>query len=75
MHEFLAGYDVARCQMGLSPAQQQEFNGFQEWIQIKFNNNSTRSWADIILLNSEDESQAFDRFFELLEEFKKMRPQ
>ena len=73
LHSFLTGYDMARFHMELSKTkQEQKFNDFAEWIPIKFNDNSTRSWADIILLNSEDESQAFDRFFELLEEFKNL---
>jgi len=74
LHSFLAGYMMARLDMGLSTTkQEQKFNDFAEWIPIKFNDNSTRSWAGIILLNSEDESQAFDRFFELLEEFKNLQ--
>jgi hypothetical protein len=71
LRSFLIGYNLARLNMGLAKTpQEQEFNDFSDWIQVKFNDDSTRSWADIILLNSEDESQALDSFFELLEKFK-----
>ncbi len=70
----LIGYDLARSDLGLPKTEQeQEFNGFQDWIQQKFNDESTQSWASIILFNSEDESKALDRFFELLEEFQNQK--
>jgi hypothetical protein len=70
LRTLLIGYELARSDMGLPKTEQeQEFNCFQEWIQKKFKDESTHSWASIILLNSEDEGKALERFFELLEEF------
>lgn len=45
--------------------------GFDTWIHQKYNDNSVRSWKDVLLLNSNTEEQAFDLFFEELEAFLK----
>ena len=42
---------------------------FQEWLQKKYQINSTQSWAQIILFYSMDEFAALDRFFLLFKEF------
>lgn len=42
---------------------------FQDWIQKKYQINSTQSWADIILFYSVNDSDAFENFFKLFDVF------
>ncbi|XWK90485.1 MAG: hypothetical protein U7127_10665 [Phormidium sp.] len=66
----LDGYGMARMELGLPRTEQeQEFNGFQEWIQERFNITSCHGWDSIILFYSADERDALDKFFELFEKF------
>jgi hypothetical protein len=70
LQAFLDGYTCACRQLGIYVTEQeQEFAEFQDWIEKQFNQQSTRSWARIILFYSEDESQALDTFFQLFENF------
>ena len=70
LQAFLDGYTCACRQLGIPVTEQeQEFAEFQDWIEKQFNQQSTRSWARIILFYSEDESQALDTFFQLFEDF------
>jgi hypothetical protein len=67
----LDGYGMARMELGLPRTEQeQEFNGFQEWIQKRFNITSSHGWDSIILFYSADERDALDKFFELFEKFR-----
>jgi hypothetical protein len=68
---FLAGYKTALREVGILPNEQEmEFHReFQPWIQKKFQLQTVNSWANIILLYSVDEKEAFSYFFRLLEEF------
>ncbi|MCL1474659.1 hypothetical protein [Argonema antarcticum] len=67
---FLDGYTFARRQLGVPLTEEErEFENFQEWIEQRFNQPSTQSWARIILFYSEDERDALDSFFELFEDF------
>lgn len=43
--------------------------GFQEWIQIRFDITSTQHWSNIINFYSSNDVNAFDLFYELLNEF------
>lgn len=70
LQAFLSGYSVAKYELGEQPTKQEkDFREFPEWIRKKFNVQTSQSWANIILFYSEDESQALDRFFALLDEF------
>lgn len=67
---FLDGYLFARRQLNINVTEQeQQFEGFQEWIENKFNQKDTQSWTKIILFYSQDEQRALSRFFELFDEF------
>ena len=70
LRAFIDGYGMARAELGLprSP-QEQDLNGFQEWIQERYKITSTHGWDSIILFFSADERDALDKFFKLLEEF------
>lgn len=49
--------------------QKKFYTNFQPWLQKRFNVRTSNSWANIILLFCRDEKEAFDCFFELLDEF------
>ena len=67
---FLQGYYFARRDLQIPNTKQElEFNGFQDWIQEKYDTTTCHSWASIILLNSEDDRTAFWKFFDLLNEY------
>ncbi|MFB2880402.1 hypothetical protein [Floridanema aerugineum] len=70
LRSFLDGYMGAREDLGLPQTEQEkEFNGFQEWIQERFNITSSHGWDSIILFYSADERDALEKFFELFEKF------
>jgi hypothetical protein len=70
LKSFLIGYWYARSELKISRTEQeQDFENFQDWIQEKFNVESTQSWAKIILFYSQDEREALNNFFKWLEEF------
>lgn len=66
----LMGYSMSRGELGLKLTQQEkQFAKFQQWIQTKYQVNSSQGWETIILSQVEDEKLAFDLFFDLFEEF------
>ncbi|HAT16129.1 MAG TPA: hypothetical protein DCS91_23595 [Microcoleaceae bacterium UBA11344] len=70
LRAFLNGYEMARAELGLPDTeQQQQLDGFQEWIQERYKITSSHGWDSIILFFSADERDALDNFFKLLEEF------
>lgn len=70
LQAFLAGYNGAKREMGLSPTEQeQKFEYFLNWIRKRFKIETNQSWVSIILFYSADESKALDTFFELFDEF------
>lgn len=70
LRAFLDGYEMARAELGFPDTEeQQQLDGFQEWIQERYQITSTHGWDSIILFFSVDEKDALDKFFKLLEEF------
>ena len=70
LRAFLDGYETARAELGFPDTeQQQQLDGFQEWIQERYQITSTHGWDSIILFFSVDEKDALDKLFKLLEEF------
>lgn len=70
LQTFLDGYTFACREHGVPVTEEErEFEDFQDWIEQRFNQQSTQSWTRIILFYSEDERDALDRFFELFAEF------
>jgi len=70
LRAFLDGYGMARAELDVPRSQQEhDLNGFQEWIQERYQITSTHGWDSIILFFSVDEKDALDKFFKLLEEF------
>lgn len=67
---FLDGYTFARRQLNIPiTKQEREFEGFQNWVECRFNQKDTQSWAKIILFYSEDERAALDSFFDCFDDF------
>lgn len=46
--------------------------GFQEWIQMRYDICSDHHWSSIIIFYSYDEADAFDSFYDMLNEFLKL---
>ncbi|GAA4276490.1 hypothetical protein [Aquimarina mytili] len=44
-------------------------NKFQDWTEKKYSTKSSKSWSDILLYNSQDESKALELFFKDFDEF------
>ncbi|MBW4471770.1 MAG: hypothetical protein KME45_15365 [Stenomitos rutilans HA7619-LM2] len=66
----LLGYSLARRELNLPLTEQEKsFDGFQDWIQQRFQIQSSQAWDSIILFHSTDEQEALTRFFQLFEEF------
>ncbi|MBV6625618.1 MAG: hypothetical protein KI793_22270 [Rivularia sp. (in: Bacteria)] len=71
LRSFLDGYIGARRDLGLPETEEEtEFYKFQDWIQERFEIKSYYGWNDIILLNSVDERDALNKFFDLFEQFR-----
>ena len=72
---FLNGYDLAREELGieLTPEEENFYAKFQPWLQKKLGVRSVTSWAKLIMLSCHDEKTGFERFFELLSEFRQKK--
>lgn len=71
LNTLISGYYLAKMELNITPTEQDmEFDKFQQWIQDKYNVKANKSWATIILENSVSEIDAFNKFFELFEEFR-----
>ena len=71
LQSFYLGYSLARRLLKAPKGKQEiEFREFSGWLQKKFQIKAQRSWEMLILFHCYDERTAFDKFFELLEEFK-----
>lgn len=68
---FLGGYIFRLREEGNPDA---ELRDFQNYIANRFNIRSTHSWAHIIRFYSSSEADAFDRFYELLNDFLSENP-
>lgn len=67
---FYYGYDLARNQLGLTKSEQdREFEKFLSWVRLRYDIQTSQSWASLILFHSVDERDALDRLFELWEKF------
>ena len=64
LYMFLQGYSFARRQLNILPSlEEQQFRGFQPWLQQRFNLQTSQAWSQMILLTVLDEQTAFNRFF------------
>lgn len=69
---FLVGYKTARRELNIEPTEEELkfYREFQPWLQKRFGIRTNHSWATLIQFRSMSEKEAFDRLFELLEEFR-----
>lgn len=64
---FLAGYSY--CMYKQQNISTPILPGFQEYISEYFNIESVHNWSSIIVLNSRNDEEAFDMFYNFLEQF------
>lgn len=70
LYMFLQGYSFARRELNVSPSlAEKQFREFQPWLQQRLNLHTSQAWADLILQAHLDERTAFNRFFDLWDEF------
>lgn len=69
---FIVGYRFARSEAKFPPTEIESdfYKNFQPWLQLRLNVRTSNAWDKIILFTVTNEQQAFDYFFQLLEEFK-----
>jgi hypothetical protein len=71
LRSFLDGYQSARADLGIPRTHEERaFDGFQSWVQARFQVTSAQGWDSIILLHSSNEQEALQLFFDLLEQFR-----
>ncbi len=72
LRHFLVGYQFAPSEFDLKSTKEDTdfYESFQPWIQRHFDVRTSNSLANIILLFTRNEKDAFNDFFRLLDEFK-----
>ncbi|MFN6518403.1 MAG: hypothetical protein RMY29_028495 [Nostoc sp. CreGUA01] len=70
---FLAGYKTARRELGIELTEEENdfCENFHDFIEQKYKLHTSNSWAKIIMLYCQDEKAGLERFFKLLDEFKR----
>ena len=73
LRSFLVGYQCGLGSHGLTfRADRPDFHSFHDWVAQRLGfSSSTAGWCNMILKKSTDEQDALDRFFILLDEFRK----
>lgn len=68
---FVVGYRFARSELKLvtTEAETDFYKNFQPWLQLRLNVRTSNSWDKILLFSVINDQQAFEYFFQLLEEF------
>ncbi|MGH1396267.1 MAG: hypothetical protein ACRAVC_19875 [Trichormus sp.] len=69
---FLVGYEYSRSELGIENTQEEEdfYGEFQPWLQKKLGITTVSSWSKMIMVYCHDEKAGFEKFFNLLDEFK-----
>ena len=73
LRSFLVGYQCGLGSHGLTfRTERPDFNGFHSWVARRLGfSSSTAGWCYMILEKSKGEADALDRFFLLLDDFRK----
>jgi len=67
---FYYGYDLARNQIGVPKTEgDKKFEDFLISVRSRYNIETTKSWASLLLFHSVDEKDALDRLFDLWEKY------
>lgn len=64
---FLHGYSYCHYENNIHDSD--HWNGFQEYIEDKYNSHTTHGWFDLIDFYSDNDEEAFDNFFKIFEDF------
>jgi hypothetical protein len=69
---FLVGYKTARRELGIESTEEEIdfYQNFHDFVERRYKVRTSNSWAKIIMLYCHDEKDGFERFFNLLDEFK-----
>ena len=69
---FLVGYKTARRELGIESTEEEIdfYQKFHDFVERRYKVRTSNSWAKIIMLYCHDEKDGFERFFNLLDEFK-----
>lgn len=70
---FLVGYECSRSELGIENTEDEDnfYSEFQPWLQTKLGITTVSSWSKMIMLYCHDEKAGFEKFFSLLDEFKR----
>lgn len=72
LYVFLSGYKYARKEFNLPiSSEEQHLEGFQNWLPLRLNINTTCSWDRVIITFCRDEKKALELFFEFYSEYLK----
>jgi hypothetical protein len=68
---FIGGYKTAQHEFGIpmTEAEKRFYRGFQPWLQQRLGMTTSRSWAKMLEFRSINQQEAFESFFERLDEF------
>jgi hypothetical protein len=70
---FLAGYERGTVSMGAKKSIFGDLRGFNNWVAKELGfPSATSGWCNMINARSDSDEQAFDRFFELLDKYRKL---
>jgi len=72
LDSFMAGYDCGLAQGGMTFRQEEpDFHRFYDWVAHRLGySSSTSGWYKMIRGRCASEREAYDKFFELLDEFR-----
>lgn len=68
LDSFLGGYVYANFENGQN-MRDEWIEGFQSFVDERYQNKMTIGWCNVILRHEKDEVAAFKRFFQLLDEY------
>lgn len=69
---FLVGYECRSSELGIDNTEEDDdfYGEFQPWLQKKLGITTVSSWSKMIMLYCHSEKAGFEKFFNLLDEFK-----
>jgi len=72
LDSFMAGYSCGLAQCGMTfPLEEPDFHRFYDWVAHRLGySESTSGWYKMIRGRCASEREAYDKFFELLDEFR-----
>ena len=68
LRSYLSGYGHALYDMGRDETDP-EWSGFQKWVERRYRSETTHGWDSLILFYNQDERDALEEFWKLLDEY------